>query len=118
MDYNLILEEDDVFVVEDGNIKEKTFSKQEIEHLLQSKSARVTLEQLKGSFSEVWQYMGVVLVDGKETGFAACRTCSAKVFKFVKGSGVSHLRNHVAKFCGSTKIGTVAPNNNNRYGIF
>lgn len=106
------LGEDNVFVVEDGNVPEKLYSKHEIESLLQTKNPRVKLEQLKGSFSEVWRYKGVVLVDGKSTGFTACRTCTAKVFKYEKSSGVSHLRNHVKSFCGTGRA--IIVNNNSR----
>ena len=106
--------ENEVFVVEDGNVPEKRFSKQEIENLLLAKSARVSLQQLKGSFSEVWKFIGVVLVDEKMTGFAACRTCTAKVFKYEKGGGVSHLRKHVSDYCGSVNVGTNVRNNNRR----
>jgi hypothetical protein len=103
---------DDVFVVEDGNVPEKTYSKIEIEALLIQRSARVKLEQLKGSFSEVWKYVGVVLVDGKPTGFAACRKCPDKVFKYERGGGISHLRTHVKSYC---PYGRTSTENNNRY---
>ena len=109
------LGDDSVFVVEDGHVPEKIYSRQEIEGLLQTKNPRIKLEQLKGSYSEVWRYIGVVLVDGKTTGFAACRNCTAKVFKYEQGGGVTHLRNHVKLYCASSSARTPTVNNNRRY---
>ena len=89
--------EDDVFNEE--IVVERKFTKKDIETLLMNKSPRLQLETLKGSFSEVWKFCGVALVDGKKTGFAACRTCDCAVYKYDSTQGTASLRNHVAKYC-------------------
>lgn len=89
--------EDSVFVVEDGTIQEKIFTRQEIEILLQTRNPRVKLEQLKGSFSEVWRYMGVV----QSKQLSVC-TADLRPFSVFSCEGMSaysqHLINMGAKY--------------------
>ena len=75
-----------------GDFIPKTASKQDIRKLVQARSSRISLVS-NSSKSDVWSAFKIVALDGKNTNFVKCETCS-EVYSWISGAGTNALRRH------------------------